>query len=308
MGIFDRFFPSRREKERRTLSSEPFSFLRGPLLSGSIYNMSTLKGSSNYNDILSMITTMRALSQDAQISTALNYYATDATIPNANGDIIWATAIDEKHSEVADIINAAFKRWHINDYVRDHILELATVGNLYLPTTHLYKPVVGGSNGTHVVLDNNTIPDNFFDIIPSTKILPENILHLWHEGEPVGYLLEPDDGTNGGDLQILSEVSCIHFSLGGVLGDYKLNAKDGDGNDIEYDIKFATPLLSQAIQPTQILNLLEDANILSSLSRTVKFVNVECGTDETEIREALMEIKDAIEQQLALNTTNGDIQ
>lgn len=309
MGILDKLFPSRRNQNKRTLTPEIFSFLRGSLLSGSLYNMSTLKGTSSYNDILSLITTMRALSQDAQICTALNYYATDATTPNANGDIIWATALDSDHSDVADVINSIFKRWHINEYVRDHILELATVGNLYIPTTHLYKPVVGDRGRTHVVLDNNTIPDDFFDIVPSTKILPENILHLWHEGEPVGYLMEPNDtDSNSGELQILSEVSCIHFSLGGILGDYTLDAKDGDGNDITYDIKFATPLLSQAIQPTQILNLLEDANILSSLSRVVKFVNVECGTNEADIREALTEIKNAIEQQLALNTSNGDIQ
>lgn len=76
-----------------------------------------------------------------------------------------------------------------------------------------------------------------------------------------------------------------------------------------YDIKFATPMLSQAVQPTQTLNLLEDALILSSLIRTVKFINVECGNaEEEEVQSILQSIKDAIEQQMSLNTTSGDVQ
>ena len=35
---------------------------------------------------------MRALARDSQISTALSYYATDATTTNTAGEIIWATA------------------------------------------------------------------------------------------------------------------------------------------------------------------------------------------------------------------------
>jgi hypothetical protein len=54
--------------------------------------------------------------------------------------------------------------------------------------------------------------------------------------------------------------------------------------------------------------LLEDALLLSSLSRAVRIVNVDCGnsTEETEIRQNLQMIKDAVEQQLALNTSTGN--
>jgi len=49
--------------------------------------------------------------------------------------------------------------------------------------------------------------------------------------------------------------------------------------------------------------------LLSSMSRVVKFINVECGNaEEEEIMEALQNIKDAIEQQLSLNTATGDAQ
>ena len=107
---------------------------------------------------------------------------------------------------------------------------------------------------------------------------------------------------------LVPEMACVHFSLGGLLGDYKISTTDVEGNAQDYDIQFATPLMSQAVQPTQTLSLLEDASVLSSLSRTIKFINVEAGTEETEIRNALQQIKDAIEQQLSLNTANGDAQ
>lgn len=38
---------------------------------------------------------MRALANDSQVATALSYYATDATIPNSDGQIIWAVPIDK---------------------------------------------------------------------------------------------------------------------------------------------------------------------------------------------------------------------
>ena len=94
-----------------------------------------------------------------------------------------------------------------------------------------------------------------------------------------------------------------------MLGDYTIDAQ-GKNNDVDtYDIKFAKPLMEQAVQPTQTLGLLEDALLLSSLSRVVRFINVECGNaEEDEQRDTLQMIKDAIEQQLSINTLNGDAQ
>ena len=67
--------------------------------------------------------------------------------------------------------------------------------------------------------------------------------------------------------------------------------------------------MDRATQPTQTLSLLEDAMLLSSLTRIVKFINVECGNaEEDEIQSTLQQIKDAIEQQLSLNTETGDAQ
>ena len=74
-------------------------------------------------------------------------------------------------------------------------------------------------------------------------------------------------------------------------------------------LQFAQPLMDRATQPTQTLSLLEDAMLLSSLTRIVKFINVECGNaEEDEIQSTLQQIKDAIEQQLSLNTETGDAQ
>lgn len=297
--LFEMLFPKRAKQT---------SWVRDAL-TGSFYKISNIKTDSSLNSIKQTIDTMRALARDSQISTALSYYATDATVTNTNGDIIWATPIDNSHKEVAELINRLFKRWDVNSYARDHILELATIGNLYIPTTDMYKDYATGYGGrVNVALDNNTIPDTLYDIVPSYKIPPETLVHLYRKGQPYGYVVNPDD--NKSETVIYPESSIIHFSLGGLLGEYSLDVKDLDGNEETYDIKFATPLMENAAQPTQTLSLLEDALLLSSLTKVVRFVAVDCGNteDETEIRETLQQMKDVIEQQFSLNTSTGDAQ
>lgn len=293
---------------------KPMSRLRS-IAAGSFYKVSDLKTGTDYADIKTLIDKMRALAKDSQVATALSYYATDATLTNSANQIIWATPVEDGPDNIAQIIDALFKRWKVNSYARSHILELATIGNLYIPTSHFYREP--GETSTRkdigVSLDSNTIPEPDFDIIPSTKIPPENIIHLWYHGEPQGYLVDPDTTKQHSyDYKeiLYPEQSVIHFSLGGLLGDYVFTGKDKDGNEIDYDIQFADPLMESAVQPTQILNLLEDASVLSSLVKVVRFINVDCGneTEENEIQEALQQIKDAIEQQLSLNTSNGDTQ
>ena len=285
-------------------SKQP-SYLRS-VVAGSFYKMSDLRGNTSLADIQTQINTMRALARDSQVSTALSYYATDATTVNTNGEIIWATAVDDKCKEAAEIVNQLFKRWKLNAYARDHILELATIGNLYIPTTEMYKIDVGGSS-KKVVVDNNTIISDDYDVVPSSKIPPEDIIHLWYQGHPKGYMMQPEDKAS--KFILYPESSIIHFSLGGLVGDYTIDTIDSQGNELTYDIQFAQPLMERCVQPTQTLSLLEDAVVLSSLSRVIKFINVECGgTEEEEIRSSLQQIKDAIEQQLSINTNTGDTQ
>lgn len=289
------------------------SWLRS-IVAGSFYKLSNLRGETSLQDIKTQIDTMRALARDSQISTALSYYATDATTTNSSGQVIWATPVDAHDKEGAEIVNELFKRWNIVAYARDHILELATIGNLYLPTTHLYREDVSDGKSRQnigVALDNNKIEDRNFDIVPSYKIPPEDIVHVWYQGQPMGYIMQPSDESSvSSKYVLLPESSVIHFSLGGLMGEYTLTGRDKDNNELEYDIQFAQPLMESAVQPTQTLTLLEDALLLSSLSRVVKFINVEVGNavEEDEIRDALQQIKDAIEQQLSLNTASGDVQ
>ena len=278
------------------------------IVTGSMYRVSDMYGNSSISDIHTQIDTMRALARDSQISTTLSYYATDATVPNSSGQIIWAIPSDGSSKAAADVINDCFKRWNINEYVRDHMLELATIGNLYLPTTDLYKSDSLNVSTQRVALDNNTIPSASYDIIPSYKILPENVVHLYYQGNPEGFILDPDE-TRRSDKYIYPDQSIIHFSLGGLLGDYTLDVRDSNGDDLQYDIKFGQPMLDRAVTPTQTLNLLEDAILLNSLIRTVRFINVECGDlEDTEVLASLTEMKNVIEQQLSLNTSTGDTQ
>ena len=297
-----RLLPNRRKKEYDLMSYLKY------LATGSFYKMSDVRSESDALNIKNQIDIMRALAADSQINTALSYYATDATTTNSSGQIIWATS---ERSEIADVINQLFKAWNINSYARDHILELATIGNLYIPTTLMYKDHSLRMR-ERVVLDNNTIPDSDFNIIPSTKISTDAILHLYYEGESRGYIYKPDSENEwNSDIQNLPEDAVIHFSLGGLLGNYTINCYDKDNNETTYDIMFAEPLMAKAVQPTQTLSLLEDAVVLSSLSKTIRFINVDCGNnnlDETEIAQTLTDIKNAIEQNMSINTNSGDVQ
>lgn len=294
--------------QKLVLKRQSRSYLRD-IVTGSMYRISDVRSNNDIADIKTQIDTMRALARDSQISTALSYYATDATVTNTDGQIIWAVPVSKEYKEVADIVNENFHRWDINSYARDHILELATIGNLYIPTTEIFRKDVGTGYSKQVALDNNTIPNSYYDIVPSYKIMPEDILHVYEHGEPLGYIYQPDSNSRSTNYIIYPESACIHFSLGGLLGQYTLDTTDSNGDKHTYDIKFAQPLMEKAVQPTQTLALLEDAILLSSLSRTIRFIHVECGEiDDSEIRNNLQQIKDAIEQQLSINTASGDVQ
>lgn len=295
---------SRTAKSVRGLNN---SSILARVVAGSFFKPSSLDGSNDVTTIRNLVDTMRALAKDSQIATALSYYATDATIPNSVGQIIWATAADEQFQEVADIINTKFKEWNINRYARDHILELATIGNLYLPTTKLYRESGRAGARELVSLDHNTIRDDLYEVVPSTKLAPEDTLHLARMGKPDGFILEPEDDSSV--VAVYDENAIIHFTLGGLMGDYTIEVKDTSGETIDYDIQFGQPLMGAALQPTQTLNLIEDALVLSSFSRIVRFINVECGNaEEEEIQATLQQLKDMIEQQLSINTANGDAQ
>lgn len=295
-----------RSKKAEKRQGFNISFVRS-IAAGTFYRVSSLKGATDFQTIRTQINTMRALATDSQIATALSYYATDATTVNSAGQIIWATAVDDRFQEAAEIVNAKFKEYDINRYARDHILELATIGNLYLPTTKMYREQ--GKGGRQLVsLDGNTIRDDYYEIVPSTKVPPESTLHFARMGRGCGYAVELEDDATGA-TKIYDENAIIHFSLGGLMGDYTFQAKDSNGDDIVYDIQFGQPLMEAATQPTQTLNLLEDALVLSSLSRMVRFINVDCGnSEEEEIQATLQQIKDMIEQQLSINTATGDAQ
>lgn len=303
---YERLFRPKQQKVSRLRSTVA--------VGGSIYRISDLRTNSDIEDIRTQILVMRALARDSQVSTALSYYATDATTPNTAGDIIWATALEPKYQQVADIVNECFRRWNINSYVGDHIIELITVGQFYMPTTEMYRGPATQQRRELMSLDDNTLVNNDYDIIPSYMIPPEDIIHLWYRGVPQGYIYQPSDDntTSFSSTEAISypESSIIHFSLGGLLGKYHIAAQTSDGDTLDYDIQFADPLMNSAVQPTQTLNLLEDAMLLSSLTRAVKFINVECGDlgDEDEIGLQLQKIKDKIEQQLSLNTSTGDAQ
>ena len=301
MGILEKLIPSKRKAHNK-------SWLRS-VVTGGLYRVSDMRSSTDMGSIRSIIDTMRGLAKDSQISTALSYYATDATTTNGSNSIIWATPVDANNPEAAEVVNGLIKSLEIESYARDHILELATIGNLYIPTSQFYTHLENSSySRVKIGLDSNSIDDPDYRILPAYKIPPEDIVHLWQQGERVGFIYSPDDENATGTV-VYPDTAVIHFALGGLLGDYTISAKDKNGNIQKFDIQFGQPLMQAAVQPTQTLSLLEDAVLLSSLIRVVRIINVDCNsTDELEIHNSLEQIKNSIEQQLSINTATGDVQ
>lgn len=289
---------TRRKPDRKTTVLQS-------LIAGSLYKVSDMRGETDLSTIGNIIQTMRALANDSQIATALSYYATDATTPNSSGQILWATPKEPDFSEAADILNEKFVQWNINAYARDHILELATVGNLYIPTTRLYAKETSSSKALYG-LDTNTVVDENFEIVPSYKLDPSETFHFWFQGKDLGYAYQRDEDSS--TVELYPPESIIHFTLGGLLGEYTYQGRLNDGEEQTFDIQFGNPLMFAATQPTQTLGLLEDAVVLSSLSRMVRFINVDCGVDEEEISATLQQLKSMIEQQLSINTATADSQ
>ena len=108
------------------------------VVSGTFYRVSDMRNDSCWSTIETVINTMDALERDSQIATALDYYATDSTLINTKGQVIWASPIDNNTSQAADIVNELFKRWDVHALARDHIRELAKLGNF--PQFHPLTP------------------------------------------------------------------------------------------------------------------------------------------------------------------------
>ena len=68
---YERLFTPKKPKTSRLRSTVA--------VGGSIYRISDLRTNSDIEDIRTQILVMRALARDSQVSTALSYYATDAT-------------------------------------------------------------------------------------------------------------------------------------------------------------------------------------------------------------------------------------
>lgn len=302
MGSFSLLRKIRNRWKKADRDARRPSFLRR-LISGTLFRASDLKQGGDLATIRSKIDMMRALAKDSQIATAISFYATDATTVNTAGQIIWATS---EKKVIADTINDMFDRLKVNRYARDHIVEIATIGNMYMATTEMYKTLSKGRITHGVALNNNTIVNEEYDLIPAYMIPPEDIVHLWLEGRPAGYAYKPEDDKTVESVRF-DEDAVIHFSLGGCLGKYSLQTRDTEtGEPIDWDIQFADPLLEAAVTPTQTLNLLEDSLLLSSFVRVVKFINVDCReSEEEEIANTLQQVKDAVEQQLSIDTNTG---
>lgn len=295
---------NRRQKKKLLQEAPVMSYIR-KVISGTFYRLSDMRNDSCWETVKTVVNTMEALAKDSQISTALSYYATDSTLVNSKGQVIWASPVDKANDKAAEIVNDLLKRWEVNRYAQDHMIELAKIGNLYIPTSYYYREPATSRINVGVALDNNTLTDLDFDIFPMYKIEPDTILHLWDKGVPQGFLCRDD---NSNSTRRYPESACIHFSLGGLLGKYSISGVFSDGTDAEYDVQFADPMLERAVQPTQTLSLLEDANVLSSMARTLRIICVEAGVEENEIEATLAMIKNTIEQQLSLNTASGDVQ
>ena len=267
------------------------------------------------------------MAQDSRVSSILNMYADDCTQYNQSGKVIWAESSDPN---CADFVNRLIDILQLNKYAWNHIYLLCRYGDLYLELFYddenLKKSTINDSpndiksyapeHGSRLLERIEVVrnPASIFDLIDKGKTVcfvkvQKDEEHI----EPLGYLAgtthyASKDKTN----IVLPANKYIHISLNDVYTRFpnKYVLIDNDSQEeIQYDVKEGTSILANVFKVWSELNLLEDSVLLNRLSKSaiIRLIQVEVGnTDDNDVREILLKIRDKISRTRYLDSNAGE--
>ena len=234
---------------------------------------------------------MTQLRSNAIIGPTIEVYATNATCTNAQGDVIWATAVSDNEMAIraTRAANEVMRRWQLNWRAYSHMIELVTYGNLFLKTTEFVSPSykTTASNNTARVSLNQRNPNAHWDVLMNSAVDPSIIYELRHDDEPAGFVVDFGQAENSYNQwciinsnywSVQSSDACIHIVYNMSLYPKQIEVDESTGVTT-YDIYEGIPPFLDAYTPAQILSLLEDALVANRVTRSalLRILQIEIG-------------------------------
>ena len=262
---------------------------------------------------------MSQLKSNAIIGPTLEIYATNATCTNPNGDVIWATAVND--SEIAiqacKAANARIKAWKLNWRAYSHLLELITYGNLYIKTTEFVNPVTTDTRANQAIINlNQRNPNEHWDVLMGSCVDPSIIYELRHGDEPNAFVVDFGQSENSytqwcvinsNNWSVQSSDSVVHIVYNLSLYGKSIEVEDSEGTTT-YDIYEGTPPFIDAYTPAQILSLLEDALVANRVTRSAlcRILQIEIGDSSPQEEDRILDkLQRSLEHKLSANTNTG---
>ena len=265
--------------------------------------------------------------EDPIIAAAVEMYADDATVYNANGDVIWAEGSD---STIVDAANRLIRVLDLNDKAWRHIYSLCVYGDLYL---RLYNK---GDQSDYSTMYNTNTNYSQLTIKPEDKRRkleeyvefvdnPACLFDLQNKDKTTGFIRVADTtqiqtntvfGTQ--TLQTISinntimydRKAFIHISLSESISRNPelLKVEEGENQFTVYKVKSGKSILEDAYPVNQSLKLLEDSLLLNRLTKSaiVRLLQVEVGDmPKTEVTNFMHRFKNNLEQKMAIDKRTG---
>ena len=267
------------------------------------------------------------MSQDSRIASILNMYSDDCTQYNQSSQVIWAESSDPNCEAFA---NRLIDNLQLNKNAWSHIYSLCKYGDLYLELfydTDLAK-------GNEIKDINKSLPLSSYERPRGSRLSeyiemvknPAEIFDLIVHGKTAFYVkINSNEGefnvgnqkymytyTNTENSIILPADKYIHICINDAFTRFpnKYVLKNSDtGEEKIYDIKEGTSVLANIYKVWSELNLLEDSLLLNRLSKSaiIRLIQIEVGnTDDNDVREILMSLRDKISRSRYFDKSTGN--
>ena len=232
------------------------------------------------NDRLSRLADYREMLNDGVTLSAVELISEDASLIDQDTNLAaWVESSD--NPDFAEMMTDFLKnKLHINDVIYPIAFNIVAFGECFLDTNY--------SNISY--LKEYKVGD-FFTIAD-----PEDVLHIYRFGVPLGYLHSTDKVTD----KLLPERSYIHF-----ISD-RSNKEYIDENNESY-IQFGSSFLEGARTYYKQRQLLDDLLILARLTRSsfYRLFSVDVGSASSQDTARMMrELKTAISSKQSINVTS----
>lgn len=230
------------------------------------------------DDRQSKISDYRSMLQDGVTLSAVELISEDASLIDADtGLAAWVTSTD--NPDFAAMVTDFFKnKLRINDIIYPLAFNIVAFGEAFIDT-----------NYSNISYRNEYNVGDYFTIAE-----PEDILHIYRFGVPLGYLHSKNKTAD----KLLPERSYIHF-----ISDRATKEPIDDSSYIQYGASF----LEGARTYYKQRQLLDDLLVLARLTRSsfYRLFSVDVGAASTQDTARMMrELKTAVSSKQSINVSN----